>query len=148
MEVVNKAIEKKDLVTIVECAEYDTAVRLQGFAASPVIEVKYAIVLHTSFQDIQGRMHSVDIEYRVIPDALDSGGNILLGASTVGPEGLDIQTTKLYHHFVGLGGFKCERAELGAVAGRKQAAVDEAMSVLEYDDGVYPLRLLTEELHV
>ncbi|CAE8630136.1 unnamed protein product [Polarella glacialis] len=148
LEVVNKAIEKRDLVTIVECAEYDTAVKLQGFAASQVIEVKYAIVLRTSFQDIKGRMHPVDIEYRVIPNALDSGGNILLGASTVGPEGLDIQTTKLYHHFVGLGGFKCDRAELGNVAGRKQAAVDEALAVLDYDDGVFPLRLLTEELHV
>ncbi|CAE8659544.1 unnamed protein product, partial [Polarella glacialis] len=148
LEAVNKAIEKRDLVTIIECAEYDTAVKLQGFAASQVIEVKYAIVLHTSFQDIEGRMQSVDIEYRAMPDALDSGGNILLGASTAGPEGLDIQTTKLYHHFVGLGGFKCERAELGPVAGRKQAAVDEAMAVLDYDDGVYPLRLLTEELHV
>ncbi|CAE8652229.1 unnamed protein product, partial [Polarella glacialis] len=148
LEVVNKAIEKRDLVTIVECAEYDTAVKLQGFAASQVIEVKYAIVLRSPFQDIKGRMHPVDIEYRVIPDALDSGGNILLGASTVGPEGLDIQTAKLYHHFVGLGRFKCERAELGNVAGRKQAAVDEAMAVLDYDDGVFPLRLLTEELHV
>jgi hypothetical protein len=59
----------------------------------------------------------VPVEFRVIPTEVDTGGSVLLGASTVGPELLDIDTTDKHHVIRRLGNMKCERAEKTASGG-------------------------------
>ena len=49
--------------------------------------------------------------FRIVPDSCDGNGYPLLGARTVGPEGLDIQTN-MQHHVVRKLGLTCIRAEL------------------------------------
>ena len=94
-----------------ELFEYDEPVRLLGFAASKTIEIRFGCILFVTFLGVDGKSSTVPVEFRVVPDELDSSGLALLSASTVGPEGLDIRTTRA-HHVVGRLGLSCARAEL------------------------------------
>ena len=89
-----------------ELCRYQTPIRLMGFAASPPIEIRFGAVLKTTFAGVDGQRASVAIEYRVVPQELDSSRAILLSARTVGPEGLDIRTAAR-HHEVGALGLRC-----------------------------------------
>ena len=96
---------------VLELCKYDEPTKLQGFAAGHVVSVRHGCILRTVFRDVSGRSATVAIEYRVIPDEVDTGHMILLGAKTIGPEGLDVRTTSHYHEICRLG-LRCERAEL------------------------------------
>ena len=87
-----------------EIFEYDPPVRLTGFAASRITEIRFGCVLLVTFE-------TVPVEFRVVPDEMDSSEYPLLGASTIGPEGLDVRTT-LAHHVVARLNLRCARAEL------------------------------------
>jgi len=94
-----------------EIFRYDPPVRLTGFAASSVVEIKFGIILFVTFVGDCGGRATVPIEFRVVPSELDSSGLPLLSASTTGPEGLDIRTT-VAHHVLSKLNLKCPRAEL------------------------------------
>ena len=93
--------------------------RLIGFAASKTVEVRYGVVFFVTFVGVGGEQATVPVEFRVVPDELDSTGTPLLSAGTVGPEGLDITTTSR-HHVIGRLGVQCARAELCKVNSSSQ----------------------------
>ena len=95
---------------IVDLCRYNEVTKLQGFAAGNVVLVRFGCVLKTMFRDVAGRTVTFPIEYRVIPEEVDTGRMILLGARTVGPDGLDVRTTT-FHHELTKCGLKCERLE-------------------------------------
>jgi hypothetical protein len=112
LDLVNVAFSNPLDTPIVDILEYQPPIQLRGFAASKNVAVKYGVVVLLEFRDVvTGRAASVPVEFRVIPTEVDTGGSVLLGASTVGPELLDIDTTDKHHIIRRLGNMKCERAE-------------------------------------
>ena len=71
-------------------------------------------------------------------------GLALLSASTVGPEGLDIRTTRT-HHVVGRLGLKCPRAELGCQRGQLAGA---GVSLQQCAEENLTLRCVGEEVYI
>ncbi|CAK0841686.1 unnamed protein product [Prorocentrum cordatum] len=122
-----------------ELMEYRPPIRLIGFASAEPVDIKYGCVLYTTFHDYRGSSKTVPIEYRVVPDERDGGGYPLLGARTVGPEGLHIDTT-LEHHVVRKLGLTCARAELGRPCGREEVAEEQR--------GVQHVFRATEDVYV
>jgi hypothetical protein len=127
LEVINRCLNQdpasKDY-PIVELCHYDEAIKLQGFAAGQIVSVKHGAILRTVFRGSNGSEKCVPIEYRVIPEESDTGRMILLGARTIGPEGLDIHTTAAHREVRWLG-LRCERAAL--TSGKPLKAVEESM---------------------
>ena len=116
MDIVNRARNQDPALPdypVTELIEYTgPRLRLQGFAGGEPVEVRHGCVFNTEFRG-EGKVAPafLNIEYRVVPSEADTGGSILLGAGTVGPEGLDIRTTAL-HHIVTTLGIRCPRVEL------------------------------------
>jgi len=112
LEVLNRCLHLDSTAKdypVMELCHYDEAIRLQGFAAGQVVSVKHGAILRTVFRGVDGTERSVPVEYRVIPEEADTGRMILLGARTIGPEGLDVHTTTSHHEVRKLG-IRCERA--------------------------------------
>ena len=69
--------------------------KLPAFAVGNAVEVYFGCVFRTVFKDVTRRTVTIPIEYWAIPEEVGTVRVILLSSRTVGPEGLDIQTTAI-----------------------------------------------------
>ena len=100
--------------------------KLPAFAVGNAVEVYFGCVFRTVFKDVTRRTVTIPIEYRVIPEEVDTGRIILLGWALKDW----ISRPLPFHHELTKHGIKCERLELQTQASISYAEETHRVTVV------------------